>query len=817
MRPILLVFLISVCNFSISQTYLEGFVIDHSNQAPIPFARLYFRQNQFVAISDLEGSFKLPKPETADTLEISCIGYDLLTLIILPSDPDSITINLQPNTLLKEIEVFSKKKNPAFTILKAIRENEPYNNPDKLKAYEYEVYNKIQFDLTNLSEQFYDNPIFGNLDFVTEYLDTMDGINSLPAIFTESVSDFFYHRLPEQQAEVIKATRVTGFKNLRLERYTGQMYQNFNIYDNFIDVFNTDFMSPLAVGGRAFYDYKLVGRDTVENTPCYHLSFEPKRKGDPVFEGELWVTDSSFAIKEIKAKIPQMVNINFVSEFEMNQSYKQYEESAWFPVEESVIVKFKLMNEFKDLRLVGATAIKTTSRKNIKINSVKPIGFYIQDISFSDSARYRNETYWRMLRHDSLSNEESGIIEMNKRLEEKPLFKFYKKLSYFGYTGFWQAGPIEIGNAFSFYNRNSIEGTRIMLSSRTSNAFSRWHEISTFGIYGFKDQAFKYGASYRWKFKHPNREILRFAYKKRIEQLSLSSSLGDIGNSFSTLFSAGLLDKLTLIDQYSINFEKDWSFDMRTFNAIQWKKYTALEASDYRRLELNDTVKINHITSFQIRNQIMYTSEEKFISGSFERFSLGSEKPIISLTHTFGIKGLLQSEYNFQRFDFVWDHRPKIGVFGRLQYSIYAGKIFGTLPFPFLNIHQGNQTYYLQSTSMNLLNYYEFISDTWFGFNFEHRLKGFILDRIPLVRRLKWRLIYGTKAVVGNINSKHNSEMILPDYTYQLSFTKPYVETSIGLENILKFMRIDAIWRLSYNHHPDIQKFGVKFTFTGDF
>ena len=266
----------------------------------------------------------------------------------------------------------------------------------------------------------------------------------------------------------------------------------------------------------------------------------------------------------------------------------------------------------------------------------KPIAFYINDVEILDSATLKTDIEWRQLRHNTLTTTESGIIQMTDSLEKKPLFRFYKKATYFGYTGFWQAGPVEIGNLYSFYNNNSIEGPRAMLSLRTSNTFSRWHEISAFGIYGTKDQAYKYGLSYRWKFKHQNREILRFAYKKRIEQLSLSSSLGDIGNSFSTLFSAGLLDKLTLIDQYSVNFVKDWSFDMRTFNAIQWKKYTALTASDYQRVSPDgDTVKIADVTSFQIRNQIMYTSEEKFLSGSFERFSMGSKKAYYQLNTYF--------------------------------------------------------------------------------------------------------------------------------------------------------------------------------------
>ena len=319
MKAILSCIFICLALYGQTQVYLSGNLFNSENKKPVPFARLYFKNFHYAAISNLEGEFSLPKPNRTDTLEIECVGYQPLSIIVKPEHADSIDIFLKPNTTLREIEVFAKKRNPAFRILKAVRENEKINNPDQLKSYEYEVYNTVQLDLTNLSPRFYDNPLFGNLDFVTGYMDTIDGTHTLPAIFTESVSNFYFHRLPEQRKEVISATRVTGFKNLRLESYTGQTYQNFNIYDNFIDIFNTDFMSPLAIGGRAFYEYKLIGRDTVDGIPCYHLSFIPKRKGDPVFEGNIWITAKEYAIKQVEAGIPEMVNINFVSGFKINQ------------------------------------------------------------------------------------------------------------------------------------------------------------------------------------------------------------------------------------------------------------------------------------------------------------------------------------------------------------------------------------------------------------------------------------------------------------------------------------------------------------------
>jgi hypothetical protein len=316
--------------------------------------------------------------------------------------------------------------------------------------------------------------------------------------------------------------------------------------------------------------------------------------------------------------------------------------------------------------------------------------------------------------------------------------------------------------------------------------------------------------------------MLRFGYKKRIDQLGLVATVGNVGNSYSTLLSAAPLDKLTMVNQAVVGLEKDWNFDMRTFHTVEWNNFVPLGSSDYSRInpESGDTNKVASLTSFQVRNQIMFTKEEKFLKGQFDRISLGSKYPIVSLTHTWGVKDFLLSEYNFNRLDFIWNHRPRIGMLGRIHYTIHAGKIFGQVPYPFLQIHQGNETYYLRDNNFNLMNYYEFISDQWVHVLFEHHLQGFIMDRVPLIRKLKLRTVYTGKMVIGSYSDKHNKELLLPFYSKELS--SPYYEVGVGLENILKCLRVDFIWRLSYRDNVDlygdpISNFGIKFMFKSDF
>jgi len=818
MKKLFTAFILFTSILSFSQTRLSGIVLDSITNEPISFAKVIFVGTTDGGITDFNGQFNISTTKKVDSVSFSFIGFNTLTIPIPPvNDRANIVVKLSP-VLLKEVEVIAQKKNPAFRILKEINNHRKENDPEKLSAYQYEVYNKMQFSLTNLGEHPEDIKMIKNFVFVTDYIDTLNGKDYLPILLSEAVSEYYYKKSPQQKKEIIKATNVTGIENLQVEQFTGDMNQNVNIYDNYISLFNKDFLSPIAPTARAFYKYYLMGHDTLDGVECYHLSFRPRRKGDAVFIGDIWITVDNYAVKQIEAKIPDNVNLNFVSDFTVKQHFTLVDSTVYMVDKENVFAEFKLFNDFKKQKLLGVYVHKTVYRKNFVINQPYNFDFYVEDIVILDSAKNNNQDLWKELRHDTLNKNEAGVIEMIDSLKDNKTFKIYDQFAYMSYTGFWRAGYVELGNIYSLYNNNTVEGHRVMFNIRTSNKFSTKHELNAFLIYGFGDQRFKYGASYRWRLKRAPRTMLRLGYRRKIEQLGLSSRLGDIGNSFTTLFSIGPLDKLTMVDKTSISLEKDYAIDMRTFSAIEWKSFTPLGNSIYERVNTDgDTVLVGNVTSFEIRNQIMYTKDEKFINGNFDRLSLGSIYPIISLTHTLGIKGVLGSHYTFNRLDFIFDHRPRIGFWGRLNYTIYGGKIFGTLPYPFLNIHQGNQTFYLQTKTFNLLNYYEFISDTWVGVTFEHKLQGFILDKTPLIRKLKWRLVYGAKGVVGSFNTKHLSEMLLPPYTKTLSFTQPYIEASIGVENILKFIRIDAIWRLSYLNSPDVTKFGVKFTFSGDF
>jgi hypothetical protein len=353
-----------------------------------------------------------------------------------------------------------------------------------------------------------------------------------------------------------------------------------------------------------------------------------------------------------------------------------------------------------------------------------------------------------------------------------------------------------------------------MVSFRTSSDWNEKMQLSGFLGYGTGDQVWKYEGRYRYKSLGNNYEYIDVGFRKKVEQLGLIEHIDDVGNAFTTLVSNAPQDKLTLTNKGWVHFEKSWNNWLRTSHAVHYKNYNLLGA-----FVSDDMPPVNPMTghagctSFQLKNQLIFSKNERFIGGRFDQLSLGSEIPVVKLTHTWGLKGPLDSDYDFHQFDLVWKHKLPLGWFGKSEYAFHLGKIIGDVDFPFLHVHQGNETFYLQRMNFNLMRYYEFISDEWIDVFYEHNFQGLILNRIPLIKRLKMRAVYTAKLALGR-NSQSGVMLELPSFSSALN--KPYIEMGVGLDNIARVIRVDAVWRLNHQLEQG-GNFGIRFKFSPQF
>ncbi|WP_107039384.1 DUF5686 and carboxypeptidase-like regulatory domain-containing protein [Brumimicrobium mesophilum] len=812
MKWLIILFLLTSTFLSAQKTGVSGSVIEAETGAPIPFASVFFQDSKIGTETDFDGNYDLESYYSTDSLVVRASGFASQTVYIKKDQTQVMNFRLEPITqTTDEVYIRAPDEKPSTVLHRRIVNNKPINNKEKLGAYQYETYNKIQLDLNNIGEQFGDRKIVQNLNLVMDYLDTLNGDKFLPLILTESLSDFYYRTNPKLKKEVVKASRITGIENLEVNQFLGEMYQDINVYENYIGIFDKSFISPIADFGRAFYKLYLKDSAFIGNQWCYLLTFEPKRKGDLTFAGEMWVHDTTYAVKQWSANVAEDVNINYVNGFYLEQEFEQVEEEVWMMTSDKLIVDLKALEKSK---LVGFYGRKLTTRRDFVINTPKPPDFYraSENVVVLDEAGKRTPEYWKANRHKPLNNQEEDIETMIDSLNEVPLFKAFKNITFMITTGFYPLGKIEVGSAGSLFSFNTVEGFRNQIKLRTSNDFSERIEFSGKLAYGYKDEKFKYGGGIRYNVTPKKRGMLSLFYDYDIQQLGLSEEAADIDGAFGSIFRTQPLDQLIMVETFGAKFEKDlWKSFIVTAGA-KWENMGALGAAEFRIPTSSVSYQfIDEISTFETSLKIRYAKNEEFIAGAFDRISLRSKYPAISLEGVLGIKGVLGSDYEYQKLELKMSHSPKLGIFGKLYYEIYGGIYFGEAAYPFLKVHEGSQTYWFQTLAHNRMNYFEFISDRYVGASAEQHFNGLFFDRVPLVRKLKWRLVASAKAVYGDVSERQTTEMLLPENTKSFG-NVPYVESAIGIENIFKVFRIDAIWRMTHLD-PGVSPVGIRAKF----
>lgn len=799
-----------VVGFS-QQTIVSGTVSDAGTGEKLPYVSVRFVDSKIGTLTDSAGGFKIETYYATDSLRFTFSGFVSQTVAI-KKDVSSV-LDIRLNILtddLAEIVILTPDEFPSTRLHKRMVANKPINNKEKLNSYEYDLYSKIQFDLNNLDDKFGQNGVVKRLDLIMDYLDsTSTGENYLPLILSENFSNFYFKNNPKIKKELIQATKITGIDNLQINQFLGDMYLDVNVYDNVIDVFNKSFISPTSPIARSYYKFFLEDSTFIDNDWCYKLRFLPKRSGDLTFQGEMWIHDTTYAIKLIKASIASDANLNYIQDLYLEHRFDQVEKEVWMLKEEKLIADIKLMQKTK---VYGIYARKNSTRSNYVINSTRPPEFYTTGnaIQVMDSAKIRPESYWQSVRTEQLTKQQEGIVDMVDSLNRLPFFQTLKNLTYFSTTGYYPVGKLEYGSAFTLVSFNQVEKFRTAFALRTSNNFSKRLELGGRIAYGFGDERFKYGLTTRFNITPKKRGMMTAYYTYDIEQIGQSPTAASMGSTFATVLSTAPFDKLTFVKKTGISLEKDIKKDVVIYSAFDWKEFTPLGLANY--LKNNPTTglvdTIGNIRTAEFTARFRWTKDEEFLSGQFDRTSLRSVFPILSLQAIIGVKGIGGSQYNYQKLEFQLEHNTQVGIFGRMRYGAIAGYIFGNTAYPLLKVHEGNQSLWLLTSAFNKLNFLEFISDRYVGAFIENHWEGLLFDRIPINKKLKWRLLTTGRVAYGALSARHEQEMLIPTFVKRFG-NVPYIESSIGIENILKALRVDLVWRMTHQI-PGVSPLGVR-------
>ncbi len=800
------------------ETRISGRVTDALTGEPVPYANIYVKETMIGVISDLGGQYTLRTTAPVDSLHASFVGYYPMSMPVKTGIPQVIHFHLTPaTTTLNEVEVIPEERWIELLMRRVIRSKDE-NNPDKITAYECEVYTKLQVDLNNVNERMKERRIFRPIDFVFDNLDT-SALNQkvfLPALLSETMSDFYFRKNPRATREYIKASQISGIENQSLTQYLGGMFLNVNIYDNYINVFDKNFVSPIANFGFATYEYSLEDTVIIDGMTCFQVGFEPKRKHELTFYGRIWIHDSSFAVKKAEMRISPDANFNWVNDFYISLTYAKLHGKYWALLRDYRLVD---MNPFEsaNMKAMGLFGHKTTTYRNYIFDQPRTDEFYSTptNVIVENDAYHRDEEYWASERHDTLTEQEENIYTMIDSVKNAPVYKVYEKIGYLVGSGYYLAGKFEIGPLYKFLSFNAVEGVRLRVGGRTSNDFSKRLMLEGHLAYGTLDQKMKYGLGMKYMLMKNPRRSVGFSFKYDMEQLGEYYNAFSQDNFFASFFRRSPADKLTMVREYNGYYEHEWFNGFS--NTLRFIRRDVYAIGDDKFI-INDP-EGQYIDESLVSNEIqLYTRfayREKFLYGEFERASLGTKYPVLELMYGYGIPGFAGSDVNYHRLQFKVKQWFNVFNIGWSKYILETGKIWGTLPYPFLKIHEGNETFFFYPEAGNMINYYEFISDAYVSMYYTHHFDGLFLNRIPLMRKLKWREVVHGRAVYGTLTDANQAYSVFPENSSQLG--KPYYEAGVGIENIFKVGRIDAIWRLSHLDKPDADRFRIFISFQFSF
>lgn len=793
-----------------AQLTLKGKVVDEFNN-PMPFVNVFLKNTTHGTTTNDDGTFFLKTKKYRGTLEISFVGFQTQTLKV-SQKTKFLNIALKEGTNeLEEVIIVSKpkkrlkkKENPAYRILKEIWKRKRKNGLDLVDNFQYKKHTAIEIGLNNL------DTVFLKRIFKKEYKKTIDrvkydsdGINYyIPIYLSEQIANIYGDNKNNNIREDIEAEKADGLgaQGFVFNRMSNT-FQNIDVFKNNITLLTKSFVSPLSTDGFSTYDYVLYDSIVKNNKKLYNIYFFPIRDGDLAFQGNFWVADKNFSIKKLKMKVHKSINLNFVRGLSFEKEFEVKDDSIYIPTKNAYEGDFTFIDKNESNR--GLTIKKTTTFDNYILDKPLPTNFYTEKVVKIRPNQYQKDTsYWK-----TKENEETNLTyNLIQEVKEKKQIKNITGLINTVASGFVNTRMgLQFGPIWTAFASNQVEGFRTKIGFRTFKTKDDRLRVGGHLAYGFKDKKIKYGIQGRYLLSYKPRISAGLAYQKDIEQLGsvLLNTTELLGTAFGTtaLFSRGDNFFLSEVEKIATNFDYQIKKNLHIGFNFSHSKIQSASPKDFSMDYLGQ--------NGNIQSQITDVASDIYVSYTPGRFvyGLGVDRrfgrnifPSLVLNYRKGYKGVFNGTHTYDKLQFKYNHPILLSKLGVLDATIEAGKTFGTVPIALLSVVPANQTFSLVKDTFALLNYYDFVTDSYLAGHFEHHFNGFILNRVPLIKKLKLRSLVSFRAAYGTV-SNNNLAINRSNINYN-SPNKVYYEYSVGLENIgygnLRFLRIDAIWRSNY-------------------
>lgn len=790
----------------------EGWVIDDITSQALPYVNIYFQNTSIGTISDEDGKYKIKTRNHNDTLVFSMMGYHDVKVFVEHGKKYSLIVRLEEDTQLLDEVVISPTENPAHEILRNIVKNKPKNDPEKFEKFNCQTYTKLNVSISNVSQE---NLKFLFPSFLVKTLPVKNdsvGRPYLPFYLTEKISNNFIdnERGISQTKEILNNKKgIIGMDMMDIKGYQNSLSAELNLYNNYVDLFGHTFISPLANNALGFYRFYLEDSIIENSRVFYRIRFVPKREKDLAFSGHFIVVKDLWAITQIDATLPRSANINYLNTFKTSFDFEFVNDSTLFFKSNRIKVSFNYFKQKDEFDNAMIEVDKVTLYSNIVIGEDARL---LNDSVPEETLETLENTVLNSYRNTTKFNDFEDVSETIDSTNNLPWVKATTKFTQMFVTGYFNVGKIDLGPYLGTFQRNPIEGKRFNIGLRTSEKFNPHYSLGGKIGYGTRDEKWKYGFNGNYKLNSKKRTIIGVNFVKDLYLFGVYSHIHLIKeNMISTgedsfiasIFKRYQSDRRAMLFRYEIFMEREWR---RGFNTKVKYEYDEMRKGVYVPF-IHNGEPLDYIFNNALSVNLRFSWKENISDIYLRRYYLNTFYPVVNVLLTGGQYTVAGDADYYLKLHLTLKHKIAIG-FMRLNYVFETGQIFGSVPFPLLNIVRGNDTYGDSKYRFNMLNNATAALDKYASVMAEHHFNGLIMNKIPLIRAMNIRAIVSVKYLVGSLSNRHNNVL---EYPWDMQMPgNQYLEIGAGFENIFKLVRIEAIWRPVPVHYPNMPNHGIR-------
>jgi len=842
-----LLFLLLGCCISVSAQNIQGVVTDSLTNEPIPYLSVFYEGKGVGSITDNDGHYKVETRKGWNKLTFSAVGYVTKVVNIIPGVTKNLNVRMRPDDImLDEVvvkpkrEKYSRKNNPAVELMKKVIAHKKNNKLSENDYYQYNKYQKITMSLNDVTPEMLEKGMYKKMPFLKDQIELCEETNKfiLPISVDETASQKIYRKHPKSEKTIIKGMSSTGVNELfatgdMLSTVLKDVFTDVNIYDNDIRLLQYPFISPISSSDAiSFYKFYIMDTTFVDKDKCFHLTFVPNNSQDFGFTGHLYVlADSSYTVKKCTMNLPKKSGVNFVDNMDIIQEFEQLPNGEWVLKTDDMIVEMTLMKIMQGFQIRRTTRYSDYAFDELPQQLFKRKGAEIKEAD----AMMRGDDFWNQYRPVPLTQTESSMDMLVKRLEQMPGFKYVIFVLKAFIENFVETGTkehpskVDIGPVNTMISNNYIDGLRLRMSAQTTANLNPHLFFKGYYAYGFKDHRSKYMGEVEYSFNKKEylprefpKNSITFSYQYDVMSPTDKFLKTDKDNVFVS-FKTSTVDQMSYVRNIALKYENETQFGLKTTVEV---KHSTDEPTGGLAYITNDDQKtlVPEIQTMEASLAFRYAPGETFVNTKQRRIPVSFDAPVFTLSHTAGFKGVLGGEYNYNLTEIGLYKRFWFSSWGKIDMFVKGGAQWNKVPFPLLIMPAANLSYILQRETFNLINNMEFLNDRYASLDVSWDLNGKIFNRIPLLKKLKWREAIGFKMLYGHLTDKNNpmkhpgdSELFLfptrdgRPTSFVMDPKTPYMECSVGIHNIFKILHIDYVRRLNYLDHPDANKWGVRF------